>query len=110
MKTTKYPECVAKNTNTPTLKIILYLVLDATDGFCGCPINYRSKGCYVDKTDDRGLKNMVYDFRGEIVWANWSELLPEFVCRCAQKAKESHYSFFALQFWGKYGGVLMANS
>jgi len=42
-------------------------------------------------------------FSGQLInWEDWYEHLPDFVCRCAQKAQEKGWKIFGIQFWGKY--------
>ena len=53
---------------------------------------------------------VISGFSGKrIDWRNWDMYLPDFVCRCAAKAKAKNYTFFGMQFYGKGNYILPYN-
>ena len=37
-----------------------------------------------------------------IDWRNWDVYVPQFACRCAHAAKAKHFTYFGMQFYGKF--------
>ncbi|XP_065644350.1 uncharacterized protein LOC100198647 isoform X14 [Hydra vulgaris] len=75
----------------------------------GCSVNYVKIGCYNDdQNNPRPLPEPLLNDRSEkypgfsgktIDWAHWNHYMPEFVCRCAEKAKANGYKIFGVQFF-----------
>ncbi|XP_012562162.1 uncharacterized protein LOC100198647 isoform X5 [Hydra vulgaris] len=75
----------------------------------GCSVNYIKIGCYNDdQNNPRPLPEPLLNDRSEkypgfsgktIDWAHWNHYMPEFVCRCAEKAKANGYKIFGVQFF-----------
>jgi len=90
-------------------KIALYTFFHLLDS---CSVSFERIGCFKDKTKEpRLLPSYILTDRDEqhptfsgqkINWGNWYEYLPEFVCRCAQKARVNGWRIFGIQFWGKH--------
>ena len=66
-------------------------------------------GCYKDTS--RPLDDYILTDRDSslpiysgipVDWKNFGTYIPDFACRCAQKAAEKGYDTFGLQFYGKY--------
>lgn len=76
-----------------------------------CGLDFERIGCFRDdKIDPRPLPDYIMTdrearlqiFSGQkIDWRNWDVYLPEFVCRCANKAKEKGHTTFGVQYYGE---------
>lgn len=76
-----------------------------------CERDFEKVGCYLDLIGkQRALPNILItdrdksmkSFSGKWVdWLNWNDYKHSMACRCAKKAREAGFRFFALQFWGE---------
>ena len=75
----------------------------------GCPVTFERIGCYRDFSralfdyilTDMDSSLSIYSGM-PVDWENFGTYIPDFACRCAQKAAEKGYDTFGLQFYGKY--------
>ena len=77
-----------------------------------CDEQFERVGCFRDnQIAPRPLPDYIMTDRQEnlviysgqrIDWRNWDAYMPQFVCRCAKKAKEKGHIAFGVQFYGKY--------
>ena len=77
----------------------------------GCDIKFKALGCFHDNlVKPRPLPDLILTERDptsrayngrRIDWKHWERYLPEFVCRCARRAKELQHEVFGVQFYGK---------
>ena len=89
---------------TPSVYFIFSLVTD-------CELDMDRIGCFKDnRKDPRPLPEYIMTDRQRglkvssgqsIDWRNWDVYLPEFICRCAKKAKERGHNTFGMQFYGE---------
>ena len=88
---------------TQTLYFISSLVPD-------CDVDIERIGCFKDNQKaprplpdyimtDREARLGIYSGQS-IDWRNWDVYLPNFVCRCAQLAKEKGHDTFGVQYYG----------
>jgi hypothetical protein len=77
-----------------------------------CNISYVKIGCYVDANiENSSFPSMIlkpvlpllsegktWSLRGE----SWDKFLEDFVCSCAQKAKQFEYNYFGVKRFGKF--------
>lgn len=78
---------------------------------CHCETSFVPVGCYKDQENHRLLRHYILNERdpstsnygGRLIdWSNWHEYLPQFICRCAKKAKLLGYDVFGIEYYGKY--------
>lgn len=79
-----------------------------------CDLQVEAIGCYADKhiKSHRPLPGYVLTDRDptlkeiysghSIDWRNWDVYMPEFICRCAKKAKAMNKATFAVQYYGVF--------
>lgn len=76
-----------------------------------CDVEIERIGCFKDNQKaprplpdyimtDREAKLSIYSGQS-IDWRNWDVYLPNFVCRCAQSAKEKGHDTFGVQYYGE---------
>lgn len=70
---------------------------------CADASQYVNVGCFKDKSrkEARALPELLANYRGNIDWNNLHEHEKEVVEKCAQKAKEKKYMYFAIQYYGE---------
>jgi len=83
-----------------------------------CPIKVEPIGCYRDERNNRALPDYIlngrdssnpsYDQNYLIMWGDFKNWLPKFICGCATKAFAKGYRVIGLQFfaecWGSMNG------
>ncbi|XP_032240147.2 uncharacterized protein LOC5514576 [Nematostella vectensis] len=86
-----------------------------------CSVNFEPIGCYHDDMIiPRPLPDLILSerdstspvFNGKrIDWLHWDTYLPEFICRCAERAKELNRTVIGMQFYGEcWSGVNGVNT
>ncbi|XP_068751834.1 uncharacterized protein [Montipora capricornis] len=76
-----------------------------------CDHGFEMIGCFKDnRRDPRPLPDYIMTDRDRslaiysgqsIDWRSWDSYMPEFACRCAEKAKEKGHNTFGVQFYGE---------
>ena len=86
-----------------------------------CPgISFERVGCYKDahRQTQRPLPDYLFNDRDKwiqnwsgksIDWRNWDVYVPQFACRCAHTAKAKNFTYFGMQFYGKFQLVKRVN-
>lgn len=70
---------------------------------CADASQYVKVGCFKDNSrkEARALPELLANYRGNIDWNNLHTHEKEVVEKCAQKAKEKKYMYFAIQYYGE---------
>ncbi|KAL9955066.1 hypothetical protein ACROYT_G036341 [Oculina patagonica] len=77
---------------------------------CHCGTSFVPVGCYNDQKNPRLLRHYILNERDPSAgnyggrstdWANWHDYLPQFICRCAKKAKLLGYDVFGIEYYGE---------
>ena len=86
-----------------------------------CPgISFEKVGCYKDahRKTQRPLPDYLFNDRDSSIqnwsgkwidWRNWDVYVPQFACRCAHAAKAKNFTYFGMQFYGKFQLVKRVN-
>ena len=92
---------------TACIKLIITKMIGFLVPF-DCPVKFERMGCYKDST--RPLSDYILTDRDiyhpkfsgiSIDWLNYDTHLPDFSCRCAQKAVEEGFNTFGIQYYGR---------
>ncbi|XP_022793452.1 uncharacterized protein LOC111332399, partial [Stylophora pistillata] len=80
-----------------------------------CPLERQRIGCFEDDGYQRAFPELLLTARdnrsavyfGEnINWKDWENFIDGFTCACAQKAKQKHYKYFGIEYYGEcWSGV-----